>query len=718
MKHKSMESYCDTFTVYFCIFSVFLGEMSYLPLPPAGADDDSGDAGCHFWEESDVARACAHGIKRQMRSMLAWNGGWTWLGVRSRGADASSAFTEACVSARHRNRYHGPLMAAPNETHVPLSAAAPSTPALPLKRPKKGQVLKLAVESLSYGGKGVSKRPEDGFVVFVDRAIPGEIVNARIVKSKAAYAEAVPVERLSESPHTVAPRCAHFGQHLCGGCKTQNLAYSMQLEQKLQQVRDLYETGRADTIRELLEDAAKAERTGSPAEGAPAGLGSASAELHIPEFPPIDDILGCDEQTSVFNYRNKMEFCFGTRAWTVKKVEKGAQQEPEFCVGLRPAGRWDKVLNIDDCDLQHPLANDILRYVRERSIALRLAPYDNIAHEGFLRILMIRSATNAENELELMINFVTSTDDASPEYPAMSRVLEQLGAEVGERYPNVVCVLQNTSSSMGGSSYGEEERILFGQRRFIEQELCGMSFQISANSFFQPNPAQAQVLYRRVIEEAALTGTEVVHDLFCGTGSIGLSLSPYCAALYGVELQESAVLDARSNMKRNGVENAHFFLGDLDSYDVSSQLPPADVVVVDPPRAGLHKKLVQHLARSGAKRIVYVSCNPATQVRDIVRLLQLQPKYALRRITPVDQFPHTPHIECIATLVLTAKSQSKKYELSTHVRRSGSSYSSKRVRGTSSGFALHAHRARNKCLLWFHVATKGQLTWSLTHCDN
>jgi len=467
--------------------------------------------------------------------------------------------------------------------------------------PKKGEELILTIESLAYGGQGVAR--SDGFVIFVDKGVsPGQKVLARITKRRKGFAEARVMETLAPSPHAVVPECKYFG--ICGGCATQNLAYEEQLAQKEAQVSDLF------------------TRMG--------GFGDVA----------VRPIIACDQQ---YHYRNKMEFTFSTHPWMENPED--IPQAPDRALGLHAPGRFDKVVDIDDCALQHPVANGILALVKSKTAELKLAPYDIRTHKGFLRHLVIRVAS-ATDQLEVMVNIVTSREDPRRLKPVVDAVVAA--------FPEVVSVVNNINRGKAVVAFGEWEVLLHGKPTITEQ-LGGLSFEISANSFFQTNTYQAAALYEETRQACGLTGEEMVYDLYCGTGSIGLTLAGGAKEVAGFESVSSAIDDAARNAMLNEIFNARFFHADLSAKffthhgkRLKNQAPPPDVVVTDPPRAGMHPKLVQEILDMDPRRIVYVSCNPATQVRD-AKLLAAG-GYHIRGLQPVDMFPHTPHLENICIL--------------------------------------------------------------------
>ncbi len=463
---------------------------------------------------------------------------------------------------------------------------------------KKGMDVELEIESLAFGGMGVSRINEK--VTFVKNAIPGQTVTARITKKRSSYLEARSLEVLSESPHFVPVKCEHFSD--CGGCTFQNLEYEQQVAAKELQVKDVF------------------RRIGGFKDVA------------------CDSIVKCDE---IFHYRNKMEFTFSNQEY-VPESEK--EREPSnFALGLHAPGRWDKILNINECHIQTKIANEILTTIKE--LTKDLEPYNIREHTGFLRHVMIRVAANTN---EIMVNIVTSRDD--PE------LLSPISDTLITKFPSITSIVNNITNRKAGVSMGEHQIVLHGNEYMLEK-LGDYEFMISADSFFQTNTKQAEKLYDIILEESQLTGSEIVYDLFCGTGSISLFLSKHAKMVYGFELVTSAVQDAMQNAIHNKVKNAWFFGGNLENLfrenTEAKELDAPDVVVVDPPRAGLHTKTIEDILEKSPKRIVYVSCNPASQARDVALLCN--EKYELKKLRPIDMFPHTPHVENVATLIQKSK---------------------------------------------------------------
>ncbi|MEE9162830.1 MAG: 23S rRNA (uracil(1939)-C(5))-methyltransferase RlmD [Candidatus Neomarinimicrobiota bacterium] len=479
--------------------------------------------------------------------------------------------------------------------------SAPPIEKATARLPKKGESVELTIDSLAYGGNGVARH--EGFVVFVQRAVPGQRVRAVIVKRRKGFAEARVEEVLQPSADAAAPKCEHFG--VCGGCATQNYPYEKQLEQKQAQVEDLF-----------------------------ARLGGFSGV----EVRPI---IGCEE---TYHYRNKMEFTFSTRPWLVDPEAVPAPSDG--ALGLHVPRRYDKVLDIRQCWLQHPVGNDILGMVRAKALELGLEFYDVKTHVGFLRHLVIRTAGAGQDDLEVMVNLVTARED--PER------LQPLVKELVAAFPQVASVVNNINTRKAAVAYGEWEILLHGKPT-IRERLRDLSFDISANSFFQTNTRQAEVLYQQLEAACGLTGGEVVYDLYCGTGTIALALTRLAAEVAGFEAVSSAVEDAARNALLNEITSARFFQADLSARyftthgkRLAGQVPPPEVIVTDPPRAGMHADLVAEILTLNPARVVYVSCNPATQVRDL-RLLT-EGGYGIVSAQPVDMFPHTPHVENICVL--------------------------------------------------------------------
>ena len=458
----------------------------------------------------------------------------------------------------------------------------------------KGAELELKIESLAYGGMGLARK--DNFVIFVKDSIPGQTVSVRIYKKRKGYAEARVLQIITESPNAVEACCNHYW--ICS--KNQKLSYPEQLKEKAEQVEDIFNR-----------------------------LGGLS------EFK-LDEIKGADP---IYHYRNKMEFTFSPNRWVLSSEPEGVHSS--FALGLHVPGRFDKILDINECHIQPKIGNKILSISRKVCLENpKLVPYDPKTHVGFLRYLVLRFGINTGH---LMINIVTAYDDINKLSPLIDTLLEQI--------PEITSLVNNVNTRKSDVAFGEYETLLYGEP-FIQEKIGDLVFDISANSFFQTNTSQGETLYEEVKKASGLTGKEIVYDLYCGTGTIGLYLADNAKYVYGFEVIRSALDDAEINSDRNGIKNIQFLKANLDTFFKSGQLPKKipkpNIVIIDPPRAGMHPDMVKYLPKLNAEKIVYVSCNPTTQARDIVQLVKSG--WKLKSMTLVDMFPHTPHIETVALL--------------------------------------------------------------------
>jgi len=424
----------------------------------------------------------------------------------------------------------------------------------------------------------------DGYVVVVPGGLPGDRLQVRLVQVRSRFGRGTIEAVLEPSPQRVEAPCPYFGR--CGGCRLQHVAYPAQLAFKSKQVADALE--RLGGLRDV----------------------------------PLRPIIGAEE---TFGYRNKMEF-------TVARA-RGA-----MVVGLHETERYDSVLDIERCLLQSDRMNGLLAETRAFFAERGLTVYEQDTGEGLLRFLMLREGKHTG---ELMTNVVTSA-------PAVSE-LAPLAQRLQARDAGTTSVVMNVNPKKASVAVGVEEHLL-GGRDHIRENVGGLTFRVSANSFFQTNTRQAERLFDLVVESTGLTGTETVLDLYSGTGAISLLLARRARWVYGVELAQAAVDDAGANATANGITNCTFVSG-----EVRFVLPAliakgvtAEVVVADPPRAGFHPKALHALITLGARRIVYVSCNPTTLARDLGELVR--GGYRLEWVQPVDMFPHTPHIEAVAQL--------------------------------------------------------------------
>ena len=456
---------------------------------------------------------------------------------------------------------------------------------------KKGDLLELQVKSVAFGGKGIAKI--DGLTVFVDNGIPQDHVSARIIKKKKKYLEARIEAILKPSPYRIKAECEYSG--FCGGCKWQSLKYEKQLEYKRQHVIDSLE--------------------------------------HIGLFSDLK-VHATIPSEKIFGYRNKMEFSCSDRRWLLPEELGKDDVEIGCALGLHVPGTFYKVLDNKYCLLQPDTGNKILNEV-QRFIKKSNAPvYGLRSHTGFWRFLMLRHSAALD---QWMVNIITAYEDRS--------ILQPLADLLKKRYPEVVSVVNNINSGKAGIAIGEYEINLAGSSDITER-IGSYSFTISSNSFFQTNTAGAFEIYKKVKEYACLTGREIVLDLYSGTGSIAIFLSDHAKEITGLELVESAVSDAEKNCINNSVSNCTFIPGDI-RYSLANIKTVPDVLIIDPPRSGMHKDVVKQILAIAPKRIVYVSCNPATMARD---LAMIKDSYEIEEVQPVDMFPHTYHIESVAKI--------------------------------------------------------------------
>ncbi|MBN2124584.1 MAG: 23S rRNA (uracil(1939)-C(5))-methyltransferase RlmD [Deltaproteobacteria bacterium] len=457
---------------------------------------------------------------------------------------------------------------------------------------RRGDRVEVAVEGMAYGGQGVARL--DGFVIFVRGGVKGDRVLAGVFRKKKDHAEARILEILDPSPDRISPPCPHSGY--CGGCQWQHIRYERQLDFKREHVRDAV------------------IRIG--------GLDDATVHRVIPS-------------EEVFGYRNKMEFSFSDRRWLLPEEMENPAGERDFALGLHVPGAFDRVMDIDACLLQKEAGNDILKAAKLYARNSGVPPYGLKSHRGYWRFLALRYSAFFR---QWMVNVVTS------EYrPEVTGPLVEM---LQDRFEGISTVVNNITGRKASIALGEREVVLSGEGT-IRDRLGLFTFQISANSFFQTNARGAEALYSKVVEYAGLTGSERVLDLYSGTGTIPIFLSGMAQEVVGMEIMASAVRDAETNCRLNGVENCRFVLGDIRESLLRLGWRP-DVLIIDPPRAGMHKDVVAGVNALQAERIVYVSCNPATMARD---MSMMSGDYEVAEIQPVDMFPHTYHIEAVARLV-------------------------------------------------------------------
>lgn len=455
-------------------------------------------------------------------------------------------------------------------------------------KPKKNQQVELQIDSLVFGGSGIGKL--DGYKIFVDGTAPGDIVEAKVIKAKSNYGEAKLLKVLKASEMRIEPRCKHF--NVCGGCKWQFLDYEQQLKVKEQQVKDAV------------------ERIG--------GLSASLVASIIPNENP-------------WFYRNKVELSFGS------------SPEGEAMLGFYPPGFHYEVFNLEDCFLQSKLMVEIVKKVRDFVTANRISVYNSKTHEGLLKTLTIREGKNTG---ETMIILTTSTGVFDH---------RQAFVELFKNDENISSLYWNTVYQVPGQPTWIEENLLAGKAALTEVLMLEngqkLEFDILPRAFFQTNTKQAEKLYSQVVEMADLKGTEIVFDLYCGTGTIGLFCAHKAKQVIGIEINEAAVESARGNALKNKIKNAHFYLGGVEKR-LENLTEKPDVLIVDPPRAGLEGETVKLCSAFGAEKIVYVSCNPSTLARDLK--LFAEQGYQTVKIQPLDMFPQTYHVECVVSLTASA----------------------------------------------------------------
>ncbi|HEY8690132.1 MAG TPA: 23S rRNA (uracil(1939)-C(5))-methyltransferase RlmD [Chitinophagaceae bacterium] len=464
-------------------------------------------------------------------------------------------------------------------------------------RKKKFVVKELPITDYASEGKSLGR--VEGKVIFVEGAVPGDVADIFITKNKKDWAEGKAISFSEYSKERAEPFCIHFG--VCGGCKWQMLPYEKQLQYKQQEAE------------QVLKRIGKAE------------------------LPQILPIIGSD---NIIHYRNKLEFTFSNRRYlTNAEINKSEKIPQENALGYHAPGIFDKIIDITECWLMDDINNLIRNTIRDYAIENALSYYDIRDHKGFLRNIIIRYCSTGE----LMINFVFAHDDQTEIKKLLDHLLEKI--------PAITTLLYTINQKWNDSIYDLDPQVYFGSG-FITEMLGEFKFKISPKSFFQTNTKQAEKLYEVAKSFAALSGNEVVYDLYCGTGSIGIFLSKQSKKIIGVDLIEESIKDAKENALLNNIDHAHFFSGDVieicnDAFFAEHGRP--DVIISDPPRAGMHEKLIIKLLEIAAPKIVYVSCNVATQARDINLLSE---KYTVEKIQPLDMFPHTHHIECVVLLQL------------------------------------------------------------------
>jgi len=473
---------------------------------------------------------------------------------------------------------------------------------------QKGDLIEVIIEDYAFEGKGIARIDKESdeeqkskYVVFVNGAYPGDKVNARLIKIKKSYAEAKQVCLIEKSKLRIEAKCNFFGY--CGGCKQQDLEYANQVKFKKAQIENIFKT-----------------------------IGGFD-EVNIEEIIPSEKI---------YFYRNKMEFSFSNKRWlTLDEIKSDETIDRDFALGLHIPRIFDKVIDIDECFLQSEESNKILNFTREFFKSKKTTIYSTKNHKGYLRNLVIKQSQHFD---ELMVNIVTSEEN----YELISEYSEQLKIAV----PQITTIINNINLKKANVAIGDYEKVFLGDG-FIKDSIGKYSFRLSANSFFQTNTIQAEQLYNTVLNYADIKNDEIVYDLYSGTGTISIFISEKAKAVYGFENVESSIADAKKNAELNNINNVHFYEANLYKSFLpivsKNKIPKPQSIIIDPPRNGMHKNTVADVLSLNPNKIVYVSCNPATQARDVKLLAE--GGYKLIIMKPVDMFPHTFHIENILLLV-------------------------------------------------------------------
>lgn len=454
------------------------------------------------------------------------------------------------------------------------------------------------IEIIDAAAKGVSvAKAPDGKVIFVSNAVPGDVVSIKTINKKKSYYEGVITSITQPSRDRIEPVCSHFGY--CGGCKWQNMSYEKQLYFKSNEVYN------------------NLKRIG---------------KLNLPDIEPI---LGSKK---TFYYRNKMEFAFSETKWlTPEEIANENTLDKKFALGFHIPKMWDKILNIEKCFLQEDPSNEIRNSIRLFAVENNISFYNPKTQNGLLRTLMIR--TSSVGEIMVLIQFF---EDKKLE-------IELILNFIKTKFSNITSLLYVINKKANDTLYDQEINVFHGKNHILEK-MEDLYFSINAKSFYQTNSEQAFELYKITREFANLNGNELVFDLYTGTGTIALFISKFAKKIIGIEAVSEAIIEAKENAKRNNISNCDFYVGDMknifnDAF-IAQQGKP-DVIITDPPRDGMHKDVVEQLKKIGAKKIVYVSCNSATQARDLALLDDI---YEVKRVKPVDMFPQTHHVENVILL--------------------------------------------------------------------
>ena len=463
---------------------------------------------------------------------------------------------------------------------------------------KNKRIEKIEIIDIGAKGKAVGKSA-DGRVVFVENAIPGEIVDIELSRRRRKYYNGKILHYHKLSPDRIEPKCQHFDD--CGGCKLQYLSYEKQLFYK---AKEVYENIRR--------------------------LGGVQAKEVLPILPSPQQ----------YAYRNKLEFTFSNRRWlTQQEVESGESFTERDSLGFHVAGRFDRVLDVEECHLMPPFVNDIRNFIREFVKERKWPFYDLKEHTGFLRNLLFR--TTSKGQLMVILSFAENKKEW----------IVELMETLAEKFSEITTLVYFINTKLNDTLY-DLDYVVYSGQGYIEEEFDGIRYKIRPKSFFQTNTKQALRLYRRVKELATITKDDIVYDFYTGTGSIALFVAQNAKKVIGIESVPEAIDDANDNAEFNEIKNTSFFVGDIKDIvteEFFEKQGKPSVIIADPPRAGMHASVINAILKTEPKRLVYVSCNSATQARDIELLSQ---KYQLDLVQPVDMFPQTFHVENIAVLSL------------------------------------------------------------------
>lgn len=468
-----------------------------------------------------------------------------------------------------------------------------------MARKRKELPILEGVEIIDVAAEGNSLARVNDMVVFVPYGAPGDIADVKLDKKKKSYAEGHIVNLVKPSEIRQEPKCEHFGT--CGGCRWQHLPYEFQLKCKQQQVSDAL---------------------------------TRIAKIEIPEITPILS------SKNIWEYRNKMEYTFSNKCWlTYEQMKSGEEFPDRDAAGFHISGAFDKVLDIKKCHLQDDLGNQLRIFIKQFGKDNGYSFYDLRAQQGLLRTLMIRIASTGE----IMAVIVFGENDESK--------IKSLLEAVKDKFPQITSLLYVVNLKVN-DTISDQNIITYSGKEFIEEEMEGLRFRVGPKSFYQTNSLQAYELYKVARNFAELTGNELVYDLYTGTGTIANFVARQASKVIGIEYVPEAIEDAKINSNINNINNTLFYAGDMKDVltdDFISEHGRPDVMIVDPPRAGMHDDVVKVILNASPRRIVYVSCNPATQARD---LALLDAKYKVEAIQPVDMFPHTHHVENVVKLTL------------------------------------------------------------------